>query len=38
MSASKLLAFQFRDIGSDVKAKLDEQLKAFPNQEGRSCK
>jgi hypothetical protein len=38
MSASKLLAFQFRDIGSDVRAQLDEKLKAFPNQESRSCK
>lgn len=38
MSASKLLVFQFRDIGADVKAKLDEKLEAFPNQQGRSCK
>ncbi|KQV88555.1 hypothetical protein ASD15_26060 [Massilia sp. Root351] len=38
MGGSKLLAFQFRDIGADVKAQLDEKLKAFPNQEGRSCK
>jgi hypothetical protein len=38
MGASKLLAFHFRDIGADVKAQLDEKLKAFPNQEGRSCK
>ena len=38
MSGSKLLAFQFRDISGEVKAQLEDKLKAFPNQEGRSCK
>ncbi|MYN07381.1 SPOR domain-containing protein [Pseudoduganella aquatica] len=38
MSGSKLLAFQFRDISADVKAQLEGKLKAFPSQEGRSCK
>ncbi|CAN7715659.1 SPOR domain-containing protein [Pseudoduganella sp. LjRoot289] len=38
MSASKLLAFQFRDISGAIKAQLDDKLKAFPNQESRSCK
>lgn len=38
MSGSKLLAFQFRDIGSTVRAQLEAKLKAFPNQESHSCK
>lgn len=38
MGGSKLLAFQFRNIGGDIRAQLEEKLKAFPNQEGRSCK
>ncbi len=38
MSGSKLLAFQFRDISGSTKAQLEDKLKAFPNQESRSCK
>lgn len=38
MSGGKLLAFQFRDIDTDVKARLDELRGAFPNTETRGCK
>lgn len=38
MSGSKLLAFQFRDIDSIVKARLEQIRGAYPNTETRSCK
>lgn len=38
MSGGKLLAFQFRDIDTDIKARLDELRGAFPNTETHACK
>ena len=38
MSGSKLLAFQFRDVDADLKAKLEKIRAGFPNTETRSCK
>ncbi|HEX5341878.1 MAG TPA: SPOR domain-containing protein [Duganella sp.] len=38
MSGSKLLAFQFRDVDPDLKAKLEKIRAGFPNTETRSCK
>ena len=38
MSGSKLLAFQFRDVDADLKAKLKKIRAGFPDAETRSCK
>ncbi|HJV02303.1 MAG TPA: SPOR domain-containing protein [Burkholderiaceae bacterium] len=38
MSGGKLLAFQFRDIDTDIKARLDKLRDGFPNTETRACK
>nr|WP_166454540.1 SPOR domain-containing protein [Duganella rivi] len=38
MSGSKLLAYQFRDVDADLKAKLEKIRAGFPNTETRSCK
>ncbi|MES2261816.1 MAG: SPOR domain-containing protein [Pseudomonadota bacterium] len=38
MGGSKHFAYQFRDIGSDVKARIEKIRAGFPNQESRSCK
>nr|WP_154375652.1 SPOR domain-containing protein [Pseudoduganella rivuli] len=38
MSASKLLAFQFRNIPADTKSRLDKIRAGFPDKESRSCK
>jgi hypothetical protein len=38
MSGSKLLAYQFRDVDADLKAKLEKIRAGFPNAEARSCK
>ena len=38
MSASKLLAFQFRGISADTKARLDKIRAGFADKESRSCK
>lgn len=38
MSGSKLLAFQFRDVDAELKAKLEKIRSAYPNAETRSCK
>jgi hypothetical protein len=38
MSASKLLAFQFRGITSETKARLDKLRASFADKESRSCK
>jgi hypothetical protein len=38
MSGSKLLAYQFRDVDPDLKAKLEKIRAGFPNAEARSCK
>lgn len=38
MSGSKLLAYQFRDVDPDLKAKLEKIRAGFPNTENRSCK
>jgi len=38
MSGSKLLAFQFRDVDADLKARLEKIRAGFPNTELRSCK
>jgi hypothetical protein len=38
MSGGKLLAFQFHDIDTDIKARLDDLRAGFPNTETRSCK
>lgn len=38
MSGSKLLAFQFRDVEPDLKAKLEQIRSGFPNTETRGCK
>jgi hypothetical protein len=38
MSGSKLLAYQFRDVGPDLKTRLEQIRTAFPNTETRSCK
>jgi hypothetical protein len=38
MSGSKLLAFQFREVDADLKAKLEKIRAGFPNAEVHSCK
>lgn len=38
MSGGKQLAFQFRDIDTDIKTRLDKLRTGFPNAETRSCK
>jgi hypothetical protein len=38
MSGSKLLAYQFRDVDPNLKAKLEKIRAGFPNTETRSCK
>ncbi|SHN42928.1 hypothetical protein SAMN05192549_115104 [Duganella sacchari] len=38
MSGSKLLAFQFRDVDPELKAKLEKIRAGFPNADIRSCK
>ena len=38
MSGSKMLAFQFRDVGADLKGKLEQIRSEYPNTETRSCK
>ncbi|MBA5636201.1 SPOR domain-containing protein [Duganella sp. LX20W] len=38
MSGGKLLVFQFRDIDTDIKARIDDLRSGFPNTETRSCK
>nr|WP_218106456.1 SPOR domain-containing protein [Duganella sp. SG902] len=38
MSGSKLLAFQFRDVDADLKARLEKIRAGFPNAELRNCK
>lgn len=38
MSGSKLLAFQFRDVDADLKAKLEKIRAGFPNAEVHNCK
>ena len=38
MSGSKLLAFQFRDVDADLKARLEKIRAGFPDAETRSCK
>jgi hypothetical protein len=38
MSGSKLLAFQFREVDPELKAKLEQIRAGFPNTETRSCK
>lgn len=38
MSGSKLLAFQFRDVDADLKARLENIRAGFPNAELRTCK
>lgn len=38
MSGGKQLAFQFRDIDTDIKARLDKLRAAFPNAESHACK
>jgi len=38
MSGSKLLAFQFRDVDADLKARLEKIRAGYPNTEIRSCK
>jgi hypothetical protein len=38
LSGSKLLAFQFRDVDADLKAKLEKIRTGFPNAEVHNCK
>jgi hypothetical protein len=38
MSGSKLLAFQFRDVEAELKAKLEKIRAGYPNTETRTCK
>nr|WP_175041754.1 SPOR domain-containing protein [Duganella vulcania] len=38
MSGSKLLAFQFRDVDAELKAKLEHLRAAYPNAESHACK
>ncbi|MYN29897.1 SPOR domain-containing protein [Duganella levis] len=38
MSGSKLLAFQFREVDADLKAKLEKIRAGFPNAEVHNCK
>jgi hypothetical protein len=38
MSGSKLLAYQFRDVDAELKAKLEKIRAGFPNAETHSCK
>jgi hypothetical protein len=38
MSGSKLLAFQFRDVDRELKAKLEQLRAGYPNAESRTCK
>lgn len=38
MSGSKLLAYQFRDVDAELKAKLEKIRAGFPNTEAGSCK
>lgn len=38
LSGSKLLAFQFREIDTDIKARLEKIRAGFPNTEARACK
>jgi hypothetical protein len=38
MSGSKLLAFQFRDVDAELKAKLEKIRAGFPNADVRNCK
>ena len=38
MSGGKQLAFQFRDIDTDIQARLDKLRAAFPNAESHACK
>jgi hypothetical protein len=38
MSGSKLLAFQFRDVDTDLKARLEKIRAGYPNAEVRNCK
>jgi hypothetical protein len=38
MSGSKLLAFQFRDVDAELKARLDKIRAGFPNADSRNCK
>lgn len=38
MSGSKLLAYQFRDVDAELKARLDKIRAGFPNAEARNCK
>ncbi|RFP10629.1 MULTISPECIES: SPOR domain-containing protein [unclassified Duganella] len=38
MSGSKLLAFQFRDVDTELKAKLEQFRTGYPNAESHACK
>ncbi len=38
MSGGKQLAFQFRDIDTDIQARLDKLRAGFPNAESHACK
>lgn len=38
MSGSKLLAFQFRDVDTELKAKLEQLRAGYPNAESHACK
>ena len=38
MSGSKLLAFQFRDVDAELKAKLEQFRAGYPNAESHACK
>lgn len=38
MSGSKLLAFQFRDVDAELKAKLEKIRASFPSADTRNCK
>ncbi len=38
MSGSKLLAFQFRDVDTELKAKLEQFRAGYPNAESHACK
>jgi len=38
MSGSKLLAFQFRDVDTELKAKLEQLRAGYPNAQSHACK
>ena len=38
MSGSKLLAFQFRDVDTELKARLEQLRAGYPNAESHACK